>query len=61
MRVDAIVPTHIIVQQATAARTVANFPYSLLASRWKAVETIVHGNKTVVVEFYSTNSLLIIN
>jgi hypothetical protein len=51
MRIVASVLTHIIVEDATAARTVANSPCSLLASRCKAVGAIMHGNDIVVVEF----------
>jgi hypothetical protein len=51
MRIDALVLRHIIVEQATAARTVANSPYSLLASRFKADGAIMHGNEIVAEEF----------
>ena len=48
MDVDATVLTHIIVEQATAARTVANAPCSRFAKRWNDAGAIMHGNEIVV-------------
>ncbi len=51
MRTDDLLLTHIIVECATAARTVANSPCSLLASLCNDVGAIIHGNEIVTVEF----------